>query len=447
MGTPTDKALAKSIIDQFKKDRKSSKLKNKTQRIEGQILRIPEAVFKGTFQPIFPNITDTQVNKIFDGYIKELETHLQAPFLSGLNEDDKDFYITLREDYKQSSPGMTVLVIRKFRDLNEGWKGFKGGRKEVLAAVVEEHYRAVSDDEKAKMTGADNKHGSQLGHADEGVGLAISQVSVARAKAKIAAINSPKITQLVKNYETEMQVTINHEMVVDSSGNFLKRYVPIITVQSSLYNQEQGREDEKSAFQALERELNEVVLKPGSTSLPEAIAQTTLFSIAKGKGKLKSTGTKKQVIREKSKGTVRSKVKSKIKIMGITESKPNTQVLTANKQKSGRRKRDKFSVTNLLGVINDKLPQTVEKNMGAPRLENRTGRFAGSVRLQDAARTKQGHISFGYTYAKSPYQVFEVGEGSTPWANSNRDPRKIIDKSIREIAANMALGRFYTRRL
>ena len=96
MGSPTDKALAKSIIDQFKKDRKASKLKNKTQRIEGQILRIPEAVFKGTFQPIFPDITPTQVNKIFDGYVKELETHLQDPFLSGLNEDDKEFYINLR---------------------------------------------------------------------------------------------------------------------------------------------------------------------------------------------------------------------------------------------------------------------------------------------------------------------------------------------------------------
>jgi len=411
MGSPTDKALAKSIIDQFKKDRKASKLKNKTQRIEGQILRIPEAVFKGTFQPIFPDITPTQVNKIFDGYVKELETHLQDPFLSGLNEDDKEFYINLREEYKQSSPGMTVLVIRKFRDLNEGWKGFKGGRKEVLAAVVEEHYRAVSDDEKKMMTGADNQHGSQLGHADEGVGLAISQVSVARAKAKIAAINSPRISKLVHNYETEMNVTINHEMVVDSDGNFLKRYVPIITVQSSLYNQEQGREDEKSAFLALERELNEIVLKPGSTSLPEAIAQTALFSISrKGKGKLRSKGVKKQKIKEKSKGTAKSKVKSKVEILGITESKPNTQVLTANKQKAGRRKRDKFSVTNLLGIINDKLPQTVEKNMGAPRLENRTGRFAGSVRLQDAARTKQGHISFGYTYARSPYQVFEVGE-------------------------------------
>ena len=100
-----------------------------------------------------------------------------------------------------------------------------------------------------------------------------------------------------------------------------------------------------------------------------------------------------------------------------------------------------------MAMINKKLPQTVQKNMGPPGLVNSSGRFASSVRLQDVNTTKQGHPSFGYTYAKNPYQVFEVGEGSTPWATPERDPRKLIDRSIREVAAELAIGRFYTRRL
>ena len=52
-----------------------------------------------------------------------------------------------------------------------------------------------------------------------------------------------------------------------------------------------------------------------------------------------------------------------------------------------------------------------------------------------------------YHYQKDPYQVFEVGKGVEPWSTSQRDPRKLIDKSIREVAAELALGRFYTRRL
>ena len=78
--------------------------------------------------------------------------------------------------------------------------------------------------------------------------------------------------------------------------------------------------------------------------------------------------------------------------------------------------------------------------MNSPALENRTGRFADSVKLTDAMVTPKGHPSFGYTYQREPYGVFEKG---TP----ERDPRKLIDVSIREIAANMALGRFYTRRM
>ena len=40
-----------------------------------------------------------------------------------------------------------------------------------------------------------------------------------------------------------------------------------------------------------------------------------------------------------------------------------------------------------------------------------------------------------------------MGTGKAPWASPQRDPRRLIDQSIREVAAGLALGRFYTRRL
>ena len=85
--------------------------------------------------------------------------------------------------------------------------------------------------------------------------------------------------------------------------------------------------------------------------------------------------------------------------------------------------------------------------MRSPALESRSGRFAESVEIMNVISTKRGFPSFGYKYQKDPYQVFEQGEGSAPWASRERDPRRLIDTSIREVAANMALGRFYTRRL
>lgn len=100
----------------------------------------------------------------------------------------------------------------------------------------------------------------------------------------------------------------------------------------------------------------------------------------------------------------------------------------------------------MIGLINKELPATVRKNMVAPRLQNQTGRFADSVKVTEIIQTPQGFPSVGYTYQRRPYEVFEEGSSGN-WANGDRDPRTLIDGSIREIAAKMAIGRFYTRRV
>ena len=100
----------------------------------------------------------------------------------------------------------------------------------------------------------------------------------------------------------------------------------------------------------------------------------------------------------------------------------------------------------LLGLLNQKLPETVRKNMKEPSLVNRSGRFADSVKVTEIAQTPQGFPSIGYTYRRDPYQVFEEGSSGN-WSNGYRDPRDLIDKSIRELAAQFAIGRFYTRRV
>ena len=58
--------------------------------------------------------------------------------------------------------------------------------------------------------------------------------------------------------------------------------------------------------------------------------------------------------------------------------------------------------------------------------------------------TPQGFPSIGYTYEKNPYQTFEIGYSQ---GSQERDPRRLIEVSIREIAAEMAIGRLYTRRV
>lgn len=105
----------------------------------------------------------------------------------------------------------------------------------------------------------------------------------------------------------------------------------------------------------------------------------------------------------------------------------------------GRGKGVSSAPLELLGILNQQLPRVVANNMGSPKLNYVTGRFSSSVNVTDVTQTAQGFPSIGFTYRRNPYGVFE--------SDPDRDPRKLIDLSIREVAAQFAIGRFYTRRV
>lgn len=109
-----------------------------------------------------------------------------------------------------------------------------------------------------------------------------------------------------------------------------------------------------------------------------------------------------------------------------------------------KQEQEPLNYFSFLAILDKRLPATVMKNMEYPALENRTGRFANSVKAVDVIRTPKGFPSIGYTYQMDPYQIFEPGGrmGST-----ERDPKRLIDRSIREIASEYAMMRFYTRRV
>ena len=105
-------------------------------------------------------------------------------------------------------------------------------------------------------------------------------------------------------------------------------------------------------------------------------------------------------------------------------------------------------IRSFIGILNARLSDTVAKNMGSPRLNYRTGRFANSARVVDIVRTSKGFPSINYTYMRYPYEVFEFpGSGSPLAQQGQRDPRDLIGLSIREIMAEYAIGRFYVRRV
>jgi len=211
------------------------------------------------------------------------------------------------------------------------------------------------------------------------------------------------------------------------------------------------RGDEPEDFSNIYRELKKSITKwarnaeiagrKGSISIKDNAVNMTEFVVAGHLGKVKNAKVKKKTTN--SKRTAKS---TSISIAGKSMS-------SSRKAKARIAQRKKATATamssslSILAMIQKELTQTVRDNMEAPALENRTGRFSESVRVTDIMSTSQGFPSIGYTYDKQPYQVFEMGAGSPPWATPERDPRRLIDRSIREIASGLALGRFYTRRV
>ena len=181
----------------------------------------------------------------------------------------------------------------------------------------------------------------------------------------------------------------------------------------------------------------------GSTSIKDAVAQTTLFNL-QGKG-LRVKGKRSASVSEKRKVKDTKNKKTNVKIQALRSNLYSNDIEQAIvKPKAGQT----INPISLMAILNAKIGAKIIENMGYPGLENRSGTFAGSVRVLDVSFTKQGFPSIGYTYQANPYQVFETGgRGKAPWASNDRDPRRLIDRSIREIAAEHLTGRFYTRRM
>lgn len=110
---------------------------------------------------------------------------------------------------------------------------------------------------------------------------------------------------------------------------------------------------------------------------------------------------------------------------------------------SGKLKGTRFTPARLKSMINRSLPAEVRRNMGRPALINQTSRFSNSVVLNSLREGKNTLIG-EYSYQLNPYQTFE-NTGEKQWPRGY-NPKPLIAKSIRNIAARHVENRFTLRR-
>jgi hypothetical protein len=200
---------------------------------------------------------------------------------------------------------------------------------------------------------------------------------------------------------------------------------------------ELGKKNDKDAWENAE----------GSDSMVTKITKkvkNALVKELKGNKNIKTRNLKHSKIKASKATATKTVKKPKITLGTIANIHTVDKTITrAMRRKKGQNVRKQATAAaaplELLGLINKELPDTVRANMGAPALTNITGRFADSTKATDMHMTPQGFPSIGYTYQRNPYGTFEQ--------DPDYDPRRLIDRSMREIAAQYAIGRFYTRRV
>lgn len=167
---------------------------------------------------------------------------------------------------------------------------------------------------------------------------------------------------------------------------------------------------------------------------------------------LKSAYSSKSLKNKKELGSVEfpntkagvTAIKGRVKATASKERAEVANTISTNTNPSNTKSTKNWS--SILPLLNTQLPPRVIANMRYPALVNRTGTFASSAKVINVEQTREGFPTFVFDYERNPYDVFDRTLGRSPWNTPERDPRALVDKSVRELVREMAIGRFYTRR-
>ena len=175
---------------------------------------------------------------------------------------------------------------------------------------------------------------------------------------------------------------------------------------------------------ALKLSKMDVFTVSGSNTIIEDIAQSLTSILSSGKTKKPAKHTTR-ITKTKSK-VVKPKV-------GI-----NSNTVTVKKKPS--KVTTSFSLASLQILLDAKLAEQIKQNMGSGSAHNilnlRSGRFAESAKVERLSESRAGMVTAFYSYMKNPYATFSDG-GKQQYPRS-RDPKLLIAKSIRELAATQA---------
>lgn len=290
-----------------------------------------------------------------------------------------------------------------------------------------------------KVTKEDTRHLLEIGHHP---GHSISEVRIQKALSSLQSFTPLRTEPLA---DSVLKLTL--DSFEPTKGSTLKSY--------AMYVEDEAIKSNTGARSAGENKLlvtaravlddflkeNDWANQKGSNSPIDIAISEILKTSKKIGGKTRSRivrrGNAKNTVKTSASLKNKSKASKVVKDLGIGP---------INIPEETDKKSTRVNWSSLLPVINAKLTPRVMANMRAPSLINRTGKLAQSAEVIRVDQTREGFPSFVFNYERDPYDVFDRTVGRSPWNTPERDPRTLVDKSLREILREMAIGRFYTKR-
>jgi hypothetical protein len=225
--------------------------------------------------------------------------------------------------------------------------------------------------------------------------------------------------------------------------------------ESATLNMKKGSKEEKAFLKEVRMAVNEAMTtilgKKGTAewaafkSSSSSLEQIPGRVVPRKLGGLKSK-SKLPTEEKRSSKTLNSELQLQLQRTVVKSTQADNIKGEYNRPKTREVRPQEQNWLSLLPIINSKLTPRVIANMRSPSLVNRTGTFAQSAKVTNIETTREGFPSFVFDYERDPYDVFDRTKGRSPWNTPERDPRALVDKSVREIVREMAISRFYTRR-
>jgi hypothetical protein len=270
-------------------------------------------------------------------------------------------------------------------------------------------------------------------------------------------ISAQAALQAVTSFVTDTrQADVFISIDKDFSQEFLKLFVTaggnIVKFENTLINSRRG-----SVLETKEkRGVNKAVLEKLASAFTKAdslISKRLARYILNHKKSPNALEYLQYTLVSALTGTTAEKYSSKSKASKPTKEKVKKQIVSGISKKSSKLPKlskpktkpptGATSLVKLQSLLDATLVQRVKQNMGDGSrrdvLNLRTGRLAESATVERLSESRAGMITAFYSYMKNPYATFSGG-GQQQYPRS-RDPKLLISKSIREIAATQVGNR------